>query len=198
MSAAPKVPHTAQWVFVEPSPHSSFLPPPPSAVPSCKRRISSTREQNTWASGRKYSSFPPPTPSNHELSLFVTLGVPTAPFIFGFVALRVGYRWIYWILACVSIPPNRNAISLSHTHSNRPTPSNFSSTSSSARKRATSVTNNNTNLPPVRSTLSSPSAASTPPRSSRSTSSPRSASSRVPASSSPPPPTPWSSSSHPS
>ncbi|KAJ2993450.1 hypothetical protein NUW58_g1843 [Xylaria curta] len=32
-------------------------------------------------------------------TVFVTLGVPVAPFIFGFVALRVGYRWIYWILA---------------------------------------------------------------------------------------------------
>ncbi|CAH0037678.1 unnamed protein product [Clonostachys solani] len=29
----------------------------------------------------------------------VTIGVPLAPVIFGFVALRVGYRWIYWILA---------------------------------------------------------------------------------------------------
>lgn len=35
-------------------------------------------------------------------TLLVTLGVPTAPFIFGFVALRVGYRWIYWILACTN------------------------------------------------------------------------------------------------
>ena len=35
-------------------------------------------------------------------TMMVTLGVPTAPFIFGFVAYRVGYRWIYWILACVS------------------------------------------------------------------------------------------------
>lgn len=35
-------------------------------------------------------------------TMFVTLGVPVAPFIFGFVALRVGYRWIYWILAIVS------------------------------------------------------------------------------------------------
>lgn len=34
----------------------------------------------------------------------VTLGVPVGPFIFGFVAERVGYRWIYWILAIVSIP----------------------------------------------------------------------------------------------
>ncbi|RMJ27490.1 hypothetical protein PHISP_01619 [Aspergillus sp. HF37] len=32
-------------------------------------------------------------------ALMVTLGIPGAPFIFGFVALRVGYRWIYWILA---------------------------------------------------------------------------------------------------
>ncbi|RWA06159.1 hypothetical protein EKO27_g8944 [Xylaria grammica] len=32
-------------------------------------------------------------------TVFVTLGVPVAPFIFGFVALRVGYRWIYWTMA---------------------------------------------------------------------------------------------------
>ncbi|KAK4238064.1 major facilitator superfamily domain-containing protein [Achaetomium macrosporum] len=32
-------------------------------------------------------------------TIMVTLGVPMAPFIFGFVAVRVGYRWIYWILA---------------------------------------------------------------------------------------------------
>ncbi|CAK7201025.1 hypothetical protein SEUCBS139899_003726 [Sporothrix eucalyptigena] len=32
----------------------------------------------------------------------VTLGVPIAPFIFGFVALRVGYRWIYYVLAIVN------------------------------------------------------------------------------------------------
>lgn len=35
-------------------------------------------------------------------TIMVTLGVPVAPFIFGFVALRVGYRWIYYILAIVS------------------------------------------------------------------------------------------------
>lgn len=34
----------------------------------------------------------------------VTIGVPIAPFIFGFVVMRVGYRWIYWILAMVSQP----------------------------------------------------------------------------------------------
>ena len=32
----------------------------------------------------------------------ITLGVPFAPLIFGFVAFRVDYRWIYWILAIVS------------------------------------------------------------------------------------------------
>jgi MFS family permease len=32
-------------------------------------------------------------------TLMVTIGVPIAPFIFGFVANDVGYRWIYWILA---------------------------------------------------------------------------------------------------
>ncbi|KAL3490376.1 major facilitator superfamily domain-containing protein [Aspergillus germanicus] len=35
-------------------------------------------------------------------TLMVTLGVPSAPFIFGFVVMRVGYRWIYWILAIVN------------------------------------------------------------------------------------------------
>lgn len=35
-------------------------------------------------------------------TIMVTLGVPVAPFIFGFVAQRVSYRWIYWILAIVS------------------------------------------------------------------------------------------------
>lgn len=36
-------------------------------------------------------------------TIMVTLGVPMAPFILGFVAVRVGYRWIYWILAIVSV-----------------------------------------------------------------------------------------------
>ncbi|KAJ6089289.1 hypothetical protein N7467_004505 [Penicillium canescens] len=35
-------------------------------------------------------------------TLMVTIGVPAAPFITGFVALRVGYRWIYYILAIVN------------------------------------------------------------------------------------------------
>ena len=34
-------------------------------------------------------------------SLFVSLAAPVAPFIFGFVAYRVSYRWIYWTLAIV-------------------------------------------------------------------------------------------------
>ncbi|KAL2148032.1 hypothetical protein VTI28DRAFT_88 [Corynascus sepedonium] len=32
-------------------------------------------------------------------TMMVTLGVPLAPFLLGFAAVRVGYRWIYWILA---------------------------------------------------------------------------------------------------
>ena len=36
-------------------------------------------------------------------TLMFTLGVPTAPLIFGFVTTRVGYQWIYWILAMVSL-----------------------------------------------------------------------------------------------
>lgn len=35
-------------------------------------------------------------------TLMLTLGVPVAPFIFGFVTMRVGYRWTFWILAIVS------------------------------------------------------------------------------------------------
>lgn len=36
-------------------------------------------------------------------TLMVTLGVPISPFIMGFVANNMGYRWIYWILAMVSL-----------------------------------------------------------------------------------------------
>lgn len=32
-------------------------------------------------------------------TLLITLGVPISPFLFGFVALRVDYRWIYYVLA---------------------------------------------------------------------------------------------------
>lgn len=34
-------------------------------------------------------------------TVMLTLGVPIGPLIFGFVTERVGYRWIYWILAIV-------------------------------------------------------------------------------------------------
>ncbi|GJN72158.1 hypothetical protein PLICBS_006230 [Purpureocillium lilacinum] len=32
-------------------------------------------------------------------AMMMTLGVPVGPLVFGFVAVRVGYRWIYWTLA---------------------------------------------------------------------------------------------------
>jgi MFS family permease len=35
-------------------------------------------------------------------TLMTTLGVPIAPFLFGFLVQRLNYRWIYWILAIVS------------------------------------------------------------------------------------------------
>lgn len=36
-------------------------------------------------------------------TLMVTIGVPISPFLFGFAVMRVGYRWIYWSLAIVSL-----------------------------------------------------------------------------------------------
>ncbi|KAJ5937039.1 hypothetical protein N7466_003489 [Penicillium verhagenii] len=35
-------------------------------------------------------------------TLMVTLGVPIAPFLFGFLALRISYRWIYWVLVMIN------------------------------------------------------------------------------------------------
>lgn len=35
-------------------------------------------------------------------TLMVTIGVPVSPFLFGFLALRISYRWIYWVIAIVS------------------------------------------------------------------------------------------------
>ncbi|KAJ5563807.1 hypothetical protein N7513_000049 [Penicillium frequentans] len=35
-------------------------------------------------------------------TLMVTIGVPIAPFLFGFLALRVSYRWIFWVLTIVN------------------------------------------------------------------------------------------------
>ncbi|KAF2126130.1 MFS general substrate transporter [Dothidotthia symphoricarpi CBS 119687] len=34
-------------------------------------------------------------------TVMVTVGIPLAPFIMGFVAYNVGYRWIYWIIAII-------------------------------------------------------------------------------------------------
>lgn len=35
-------------------------------------------------------------------TLMITLGIPLAPFIFGFVTYHAGYRWIFWILAIIN------------------------------------------------------------------------------------------------
>jgi MFS family permease len=35
-------------------------------------------------------------------TLMVTIGIPLAPLIFGFVTTYAGYRWIYWILAIIN------------------------------------------------------------------------------------------------
>lgn len=35
-------------------------------------------------------------------TVMITIGIPLAPLIFGFVTERVGYRWIYWILAIIN------------------------------------------------------------------------------------------------
>jgi MFS family permease len=35
-------------------------------------------------------------------TVMITLGIPLAPLIMGFVTYNVGYRWIYWILAIIN------------------------------------------------------------------------------------------------
>lgn len=35
-------------------------------------------------------------------TVMITLGIPLAPLIFGFVTFHAGYRWIYWILAIIN------------------------------------------------------------------------------------------------
>jgi hypothetical protein len=46
-------------------------------------------------------------------AVMVTLGVPLAPLLFGFVTSRVGYRWIYWsFLAEDRIYDELNAVGL--------------------------------------------------------------------------------------
>ena len=68
-------------------------------------------------------------------TVMVTLGVPIGPFIFGFVAYRVGYEWIYWVLAIVSCSLNHSALTILINY--RQTTVNSFSISSSARKLAT-------------------------------------------------------------
>lgn len=66
-------------------------------------------------------------------TLMVTIGVPVAPFLFGFLALRVSYRWIYWVITIVSpslcrptrfilIPTRSTESSSSSTSSSAPSP----------------------------------------------------------------------------
>lgn len=45
-------------------------------------------------------------------TLMRTVGAPVAPFIFGFVAGRLDYRWIYWILAIVGYQFTHNGRNL--------------------------------------------------------------------------------------
>ena len=71
-------------------------------------------------------------------TLMVTLGVPIAPFIFGFVAFRVGYRWIYYILAIVSRVSSIEPLLLL-TDFRRPTLCNCCSIPSSGPSRGTSA-----------------------------------------------------------
>jgi len=77
-------------------------------------------------------------------TVMVTLGVPSAPFIFGFVAFRVGYRWIYWILACV-IPFVQRHRFYAYNLSRRML-YNLFSTSSSARSLAIYADKSNNNV----------------------------------------------------
>lgn len=75
-------------------------------------------------------------------TVMVTLGVPVGPFIFGFVAQRVGYRWIYWILAIVSIFVSVQREILTRT---RPMVFNSSYTSSLDLKPVISATKSRVN-----------------------------------------------------
>ncbi len=120
-------------------------------------------------------------------TLLVTIGVPLSPFIFGFVAERVGYRWIYWILAIASPPFTLQIPSL--TLDNRSMASNSYSTSSSAPKPATSATVSFTTAPTSSKNTSNSAASIRPPSAPMNSSSP-SSSAASSASSSPPSPTP--------
>lgn len=43
-------------------------------------------------------------------TLMLTVGIPLAPFLFGFVTYRAGYVWIYWVLAIVSSFSNQSVL----------------------------------------------------------------------------------------
>lgn len=45
-------------------------------------------------------------------TVMITLGVPLGPFIFGFVAYRAGYEWIYWVLAMVRRTSRKYALDI--------------------------------------------------------------------------------------
>lgn len=129
-------------------------------------------------------------------TLMVTLGVPVGPFIFGFVAYHVGYRWIYWILAIVcsdSLATSQRYLLTSF----RSTVCNWSCPSSCNLKHDTSVKASSTKAQSSnKNTCNSVGSIPTP--------SPFTNSSSLSHSSNTPPSqfrlsrTPWSSSSHPS
>lgn len=102
-------------------------------------------------------------------TLMVTIGVPVAPFLFGFMVMRVGYRWIYYVLAIVStryrssfyILPTKKDLALIITLYFRSTASNSFCTSSSARNPSTCATRTPPAKSPASRIASSSSAAST-------------------------------------
>lgn len=101
-------------------------------------------------------------------TIMVTLGVPIGPFIFGFVAQRVDYRWIYWVLAIVSYSKSTLKAGLCrHVQTNflhRPTAFRLFFTCSSVPKLAILAPTSSPNLPPS-SASTCPCVASTQPRS---------------------------------
>lgn len=96
-------------------------------------------------------------------TIMLTIGVPVSPFIFGFVAYRVDYRWIFRILAIVSLK-NGFFLPLYQDQTDcvfRSMPCSFCSTYSSVPRRDTSVKVFNTMGRPSDKNTSS-SVASTP------------------------------------
>lgn len=81
-------------------------------------------------------------------TLMVTVGIPCGPFIFGFVAHRAGYVWIYWVLAMVSWThrPHSSPAAIDLHHRSMAV-SSFC-TSSSGQKPATSAATKTRKSPP--------------------------------------------------